>query len=411
MNAVDQLLTPNTIKSRKSAKITKNKMALLQAIYAAGKTSINDLMRELSLSFPTLSVMLNELLDQKLILQEERGESIGGRKPNLFQLNHNLFKILTIEITRFTVMLGVLDNNSNLVTPIKTYGFKISKNLNKLSSFKAIIEDYMQGYPEIWKQCSGIAISMPGLVDEKAGNNYTFFYEPDFQLASDLEIEFNKTVRIMNQAKVNCMAEQFFGPLKRKNNALIIQLDWGIGLGIIADGKIYSGKNGFSGEMGHISFKEEGELCYCGKRGCLETIVSGSALVKQAKEDILNGTPTLIKLEGEEQELLPIHIIQAALEGDQYAIQLISSLGNKLGRAIALFIQVFNPETILLTGEFTRASSILSASILQQVQTYSMTKLADNCELIISELGDRSISLGLTRLFMNKYFEERLGLN
>lgn len=109
--------------------------------------------------------------------------------------------------------------------------------------------------------------------------------------------------------------------------------------------------------------------------------------------------------------LTPEHIIQAAMDGDQYAIQLISELGSKLGRAISLFMQVFNPETIVLSGSFARTSMLMITPIQQQIQTYSMSKIATGCSLQVSTLGDNGLSYALARHFVNCYFEERINKN
>lgn len=411
MKFIEKLLDSNLGLSKKTNKSAKKKFYLLKAVYDLDKASVNDLMKSLDISFPTINSLMVEMVENKYLIQHERGESVGGRKPNLYQLSDQLFRVLTIELNHKSVRFVLLDNNSNILIEPHLFQFEISTNLNDLPSFIILVRKYLKDHKINLDQISGICISMPGLIDRNTGENFTYFYEYGFNLEKHLEHEFKKKTIIINNAKVATLAELAYGKLKNKKNALVVRLDWGISLGILSNGEIYQGKDGFSGEMGHISFANDGELCYCGKRGCLETLVSGIALVNKAKRDIEIGIPTLIASKFENSQLTHEHIIQAALDGDQYAIQLISELGSKLGRAISLFIQVFNPETIVLSGSFARTSMLMLTPIQQQIQTYSMSKIAVGCSLQVSNLGENGQSFALVRHFVNRYFEERVGMN
>ncbi|GAA4148402.1 ROK family transcriptional regulator [Sphingobacterium kyonggiense] len=407
MNSVEKVLTTNS--SNKEKKTNKKKIAILNAIFQKGKISINDLMKKLNISFPTLNAFLVDLVVQGLIIQHERGESIGGRKPNLYQLNDNLFKIVTVEVRKQSLKIQILDNNCVELVPSKTYSYQLSKDKSQLKALINTVRNYVIEAPIHWDEISGIAISMPGLIEKSKGINYSYFYEDDFQLEKQLENEFYKPTIIINDAKTSGIAEQYYGALKGKKDGVMVHLDWGIALTFISNHSLHWGKNGFAGEIGHISFKEEGELCYCGKRGCLETLISGASLVEKAKQDIEAGIPTVLNMVNLEEEIQPKHLIQAALNGDQYAIQLMTTLGNKLGKALAMILQLFNPEIVVISGEFAKASPLLSSSIQQQFHTYTMKMIANNCELVASNLGDRSNSMGLVRYFVKRYFEENLG--
>ncbi|MGJ1203437.1 ROK family protein [Sphingobacterium lactis] len=411
MNFVEDLFNFTQVKTYKAAKVAKKKFLLLKTIYEMEKATVNDLMAKMDLSFPTINSLMIDLLEQKYIVQAERGVSFGGRKPNLYQLNGGLFKILTIELNKVSAILTVMDNNCNALSESRAYEFSLTTNLDGLSNLIDLVHKHFETDPIPFEQISGIAISMPGLIDWYTGENYTYFYETGFQLESFIEKVLKKPARIVNDAKVASISERYYGHLKGAKDSLIIRLDWGISLGILARGEMALGKSGFAGEMGHISLGAEGELCYCGKRGCLETIASGLALVNRAKADIADGMPTMIVSKFKNNELRPEHIVNAALDGDQYAIQLISELGSRVGRAISIFIQIFNPETIVLTGCFAEAASLMTTPIQQQIQTFSMQKIAHNCTIEISKLGPQGQLFGLVRCFIDRYFEDRLEMN
>jgi len=151
-------------------------------------------------------------------------------------------------------------------------------------------------------------------------------------------------------------------------------------------------------------------LCYCGKRGCLETIASGVYLVNQAKADISAGVPTLLNGLVDLDDLQPQHIIEVANKGDQYAIDLISSLGRNLGKAISMLMQILNPESIVLSGKFAKAGSLITIPIQQSLNTYTMNAIRKNTVVELSPLDNNGYAKGLVRYTFEKYFEQNLDL-
>jgi predicted NBD/HSP70 family sugar kinase len=176
----------------------------------------------------------------------------------------------------------------------------------------------------------------------------------------------------------------------------MLQVDWGLGLGIIINGKLYPGKSGFSGEFGHLPIADNGVLCSCGKQGCLETIASATAIARMAKEGIKKGSSSLIQeLVGGDTDKIEIsNVIQAANLGDQFAISLFSEAGYWLGRGIAYLIQIFNPELIIIGGRVAEASQFIQAPVQQAIQTFSNHDISNDTEIKFSELGSKAGTMG-----------------
>jgi len=325
----------------------------------------------------------------------------------LYQLHHRVATILCIEIERFSVRLIVLDNNGYVLHEPLFYDHEISASASKLDDLVDIIHLYMRERQVNLDQLTAIGLSMPGLVNHRELTNQTF-YTGGMNICNYIGEKFGKYVTMLNDVKAAAFSELVFGAAKNKNNVLVILMDWGIGLGIVVNGEVYMGNDGFAGEMGHMVFVEDGNLCYCGKRGCLETIASGVYLVNQAQEDIANGTPTLLKNLTDLKRLLPQHIIQVANEGDQYAIDLISALGINLGKAISLLMQVLNPDTIVLSGKFAKAGTLITIPIQQSINTYTMNAIRKNCALELSPLDENGYAKGLMRYTFERYFEDQL---
>jgi predicted NBD/HSP70 family sugar kinase len=246
-------------------------------------------------------------------------------------------------------------------------------------------------------------IELPGLINLKQGINKTYFPDVD-NLFDELRKIFGIPVFFNHDAKVRTFAEQHFGLAKHRKNVLMLQADWGLGLGIITNGKLYSGKSGYSGEFGHLPIVDNGVLCACGKQGCLETMVSAVAVSRMAKEGIKNGNLSLIKeLVQNDLEKIDISvIIQAANQGDQFAISLFTEVGHWLGRGIAYLIQIFNPELIIIGGRVAEASQFIVAPIQQSIHTFSNRDISNNTEIKFSELGLKAGPMGVAAYALEK---------
>ena len=408
MHEVELLLqNAQNAQSTIEKKTALNKVRLLMTVFKKEMVTANNLSQEMGLSFPTINGLIVDLQEAGMLVAKEKGESIGGRRPVLYQLNHRVATILCVEIERFSVRLIVLDNNGYILHEPLSYDHEISASASKLDDLVDIIHLYLNERQVNLDQLTAIGLSMPGLVNHRELTNQTF-YTGGTNICSYIGEKFGKYVTMLNDVKAAAFSELVFGAAKNKNNVLVILMDWGIGLGIVVNGEVYMGNDGFAGEMGHMVFVEDGNLCYCGKRGCLETIASGVYLVNQAQEDIANGTPTLLKNLTDLKRLLPQHIIQVANEGDQYAIDLISALGINLGKAISLLMQVLNPDTIVLSGKFAKAGTLITIPIQQSINTYTMNAIRKNCALELSPLDENGYAKGLMRYTFERYFEDQL---
>lgn len=389
------------------------KLKLIRNIFDFGPQSNAELFTLLSISSPTSLALLSELQEENILEKKGKGASIGGRKPELFGLKDDTYYILSVDVERFKVRMAVLDNNCNYITGPVKHDIAITPDLKSLDSLFEAIESLIKSAKFDHRKLIGIGMSMPGLVDSRAGKNYTYLIPgPEGNLQELLQRKLGYPVFIQNDVKSATIAECRYGLAYGKSDALLVLMDWGIGLGIIMDGKLRSGSKGFSGEIGHIPFVEDGKLCYCGKRGCLETVASGIALARMAKEGIQSGKSSILnQLSDQEIETIePRIIIDAANKGDQYAISILSEVGVSLGRGIATLIQLFNPEVIILGGKIAAAKQYITIPILHSVNTYSMTAIRENTKVILSELGNDAGILGTVSMVIDKVLEMQIAM-
>jgi predicted NBD/HSP70 family sugar kinase len=254
----------------------------------------------------------------------------------------------------------------------------------------------------------GIGLTMPGLIDETRGINYTIKNKKYANVKERLETRFNKLVYVNNDARMQAYGEYIFGKAKGHANAVIVNWGWGIGMGLIINGKLYNGSTGFAGELSHTKFVDDGELCICGKRGCLETIGSMHVLVNTAIEGIKNGviSQLTVGFKNRVNELQPDDIINAAKSGDEFAISLLNKIGLAVGKGLSFTIQLLNPEIIVLGGVASKANRFILTPIQQALNKYCLEQISTNVEIEISENWEQSGLLGVTAMLFQELFSD-----
>lgn len=372
-----------------------HKKHILRTIYFNGSLSNSELSKQIKLSTPKINSLLVELIEDKLVEELGRGDSSGGRRPNIYGLVKNGFYVVGITININRTIISIFNSNNEEVSGPHYFPIKMQSKLEIFNRVNEKLEKVVRESNIDRHKILVAGIELPGLINQKLGSNKTYF--PHIKnLAKELKKIFGITVYFNHDSKVRAFAEQHFGLAKNKKNVLMLQVDWGLGLGIIINGKLYAGKSGFSGEFGHLPITDNGVLCSCGKQGCLETIVSAIAITRLAKEGIKNGNSSLIeKLVGGDIEKIEIStVIQAANFGDQFAIALFTEVGHWLGRGIAYLIQIFNPELIIIGGRVAEARQFILAPVQQSINTYANRDISNDTEIKFSELGSKAGTIG-----------------
>lgn len=390
------------------------KLKAVKYLYTKGAKTNADICNRLNISSPTSIAMLNELIVEGVVEKQGRGKSIGGRKPELYGLCDGSLFVLSIQLETLKTRVALFDTNNKIVREEETSAIRLTKDLGALDAVCEFANGLVRQAGVDPRKLVGVGISMPGLMSAKEGSNHTYLLTGDGpdSLQQLFEQRLGKPVFIQNDAKSATLAEYRFGLAHGRRDVLVLSIDWGMGMGIIMDGKLRTGTSGFSGEFGHIPLVEEGELCYCGKRGCLETVASGRAIVRVAKEGMLAGQRTLLsQLPGPETEHLTLEqVVEAANRGDQFAINILAEAGTALGKGIAILIQLFNPELIILGGKIAEAKSLLLPAVQQAINTYCMTQLREKTSIEVSELGQNAVILGSVATVMENIFESYLEL-
>jgi glucokinase-like ROK family protein len=237
-----------------------------------------------------------------------------------------------------------------------------------------------------------VGATVPGLVDQETG---TCVLAPnlawrDFPLRSALAEELGVPVVVNNVAQAAAIAEGRVGAARGARFYVWIHVGSGVGSGIVLDGKIFFGRRGFSGEIGHCPVVHPGPPCGCGRLGCLETVASAKAIVRAAEAAVAAGEPTVLA------ELPPplssTAVAAAAREGDPVARRILGEASEYLGRGISYLLNILNPEMVVLGGAIAQAGETLVGPVRASVARHSL--LPAGVAVVPSTLGNRAEVLG-----------------
>jgi N-acetylglucosamine repressor len=388
------------------------KTRLLKYVYEHGASTMVDILSAMGISSPTCQILINELMADDVLEKKGKGESIGGRKPDTYQLKDGMFYVVSLDMERFKTRIAIFDNNNNNISGVTVLPIGITRDQSSIEDLHRFIQELISSSLINKDKLLGIGICMPGLIDAEAGTSATYLRTDDEtkSLQEVLSAKFGYPVFLQNDVKCAAIAESRYGLARGVSDALVVLMDWGIGLGIIMDGKMRKGSKGYSGEIGHIPFIDEGTLCYCGKKGCLETVASGIALARMAKEGIQSGQDSLLNelSDYEIDKIEPQVVIDAANRGDQYAINILSVVGRNLGKGIATLIQLFNPEVIILGGKIAQAKQYITIPIIQSINTYSMTEIRGDTRIVSSMLGADTGILGMVSIVIDSILDQQI---
>ncbi|MDB5016743.1 MAG: nagC 2, partial [Mucilaginibacter sp.] len=372
----------------KTVKSTQLKNMIIKCLYFDKAMSCAELSELFDKSIPSIAKAVNELIDEGFVIEQGYAPSSGGRRPLMYAINANAMYILAIAMDQLSTRIQLVDLLNQPVADFMMFELKLLNNDKALNQLTDNINKYIVESGINKDKIAGIGIGMPGFINPVEGINYTYLDAGDKSLTQHIFDETGLPTYIDNDSSLIALAEQKFGTAKSQKEVMVINLGWGIGLGMIVNGELFRGRNGFAGEFSHIPLSEDGALCECGKRGCLETEASMLVVTKRAIEGIEQGRVTSLKRvdEGHSKQMGDA-VMEAANNGDQFAIELFSEAGYKIGKALAILIHIMNPQTIVLSGRGAKVGKILFAPIQQALHRYCIPRLSGGTKLLISELG------------------------
>lgn len=379
------------------------KRLIINYLDVTGNVTIAELGKELNISAPKITNMVAELIEDGLIKDYGKVDSTGGRRASLYGLEAESCFFIGVDIKRFYINIGLLDFKKNLVTVNEKISYKLENSAEAYQQLISIIKQFIDELPVSREKVLGMGINLSGRVNHTTGYSYSFFHFHEEPLSQTIENEIGIQTFIENDSRAMAYGEFCSGAVNNEKNVLFVNMDYGVGLGILIDGKVYYGKSGFSGEFGHIPFFNNEIICHCGKKGCLETEASGIALLRNFKNKIEQGsTSSLIKKGKDINELRVSDIAHAARNEDVLSIELIAEIGEKMGKGLAVLINIFNPELVVLGGTLAETGDYIKLPIKSALNKYSLNLVSSDTQLLISKLGEKAGVIGGCLLARNR---------
>lgn len=391
---------------KKSTRNSVIKKYIINYYIKNGNSTIADLSKEIDLSVPTVTKLIEEMCTEGYINDCGKLETVGGRHPILYGLNPKSAYFVGVDIKHFSINLGLINMNGDLVDIQTGIPFKMENTKEILDDLCLKISKFIKKQKIDRDRILNIGVNISGRVNPESGYSYSLFYFNETPLADILSEKLGYRVMIDNDTRSMAYGEYISGCVKDEKNIIFVNISWGLAIGIIIDGKIYTGKSGFSGEFGHIKTYDNEILCHCGKKGCLETEASGLAIHRRLNELVAAGASSSLSSKILNGELVTIKDITTAVnEEDVLCIELVEELGQKLGIQIAGLINIFNPELVIIGGSISVTEDYILQPLKTSVKKYSLNIVNKDSKIVISQLKEKAGIIGACMMARSRLFE------
>ena len=384
------------------------KYQVFRELYYNHYLSCAELSEILGKSIPVIAKVIEQLSDAGYVVDTGYAPSSGGRRPQVYALKADKMYVVTVAMDQLFTKIAITDLHQKEITPVETFPLTLAGNKDTVKNLVEIINGIVQKSGIDYSKIIGVGIGMPGFVNTTHGINHTYLPVEDKTLNLRLQLQalLNLPVVIDNDSSVIALAELRFGLARKSQDVMVINIGWGIGLGMIIQGKLFRGFAGYAGELSHIPISDSDILCDCGKRGCLETEATLRVVVDKAIEEIKDKKTSRINFEGNREQVSEA-IMTAANQGDPDAIDLLTDMAYKIGKAIAILIHIVNPELIVISGRGIHSGRLLMPPIEQALNKFCIPRLVEHTSVKESALGPNASLMGAAALVIDNFFDEK----
>lgn len=386
-------------------KWSASKTALLNLLIEHGGQTIAELSSSLGVSVPYTTKTLNELIEDGLIEVTGKKDNYSKRAPKIYNIIATSGYFLGIDTGKQSLTFGICDFCGNMVAEPELIHFDYQDTPTCFDHFINLINEYIQRSGIARSQIKKACMSIGGRVNPEIGCAYNYFTCTEMPLAETLEERLNLPFCIDNDTRCMTYGEYLKGVCKGLRNIIFVNVSWGIGIGIIFNGKLYLGKSGFSGEIGHMHIYNNDIICHCGKTGCMETETSGSALLRKMKEALENGRTSVLsdKVKNQHQELTLQDILDAIKKEDVLSIETLQKVAVELGTNLAGIINIFNPEMLVIGGDLSVTGAYLTQPICMGIKKFSLNMVNEDSQVAASTLKEHAGLIGACLMARSKY--------
>jgi len=362
-----------------------NRDLVLKTIIDHDAISRAEIARRTHLTRATVSDMVAILTREGLVKEIGYGESIGGKAPILLSLVSDSRYLIGLDLAQDRFSGSVVNLRGETKYSVE---YPVD-NKDREQALQLVYKILDQLTRKQWKPLVGIGVGTPGLVNTREGIivNAVNLEWQDLPLGQLLEKKYKIPVLVLNDSQAAAIGEFVYGGEHPSDqNLIVVNARYGIGAGILINGRLFQGDAGWAGEIGHVVVQENGELCRCGKQGCLETVSSVRAVLKKLNLDSLDEAQASFAL------------------GDRTSQRVVAAAAHYLGISLANLISMLNIQKIILTGDMTCFGAAWLDVVKESMRSASLSRLSENTELELGRLDYRACVLGASAfLLLNGY--------
>jgi glucokinase-like ROK family protein len=386
-----------------------NKIKILGLIRDFGTISRAELVTKSGLSAPTVTRIVNGLIhEEKLVISVGMGTSNGGRPPVLLKFNGEKNYIIGVDLGATTTRGVLSDLNGKYIEEID-FPTRLEAGFDEIMKDVAGLINNLAGSEKKSARYTiyGVGIAVAGLIDMKKD---LVEYSPDFDwhnvdIIKALRDKVEYPVIFDNVTRLMALGGMCYGKGQRMRNFICVNVGYGIGSGIIANGELLMGSEGFAGEFGHMTIDKDSDIqCNCTKYGCLEALASGKAIALTAQSRLARGQQSLLNemCGGDISKVTTKMVADAAKEGDELALNVFRRAMEYIGIGVANLVNLFNPEMIVIGGGVSMAGDIFFNSIKEVVAKHIMQSTPRDVPIYPVAYGQNAALMGAFALILNK---------
>lgn len=400
-----------------------NRTLVLNCIRVQGPLARVTIARRTGLSRTTVSSIVDALLKEGLVREGSTVSAApsGGRRATLVHFNEAAGRILGVDLGRSHLTLLVTDLAANVIA---RHSGPFDCSLGPGVCLPQLIRElrtFASSSSIAWNSVVGLGLGIPGPLDAEQRMLVAPPRMPGWHgvdILRYLRRELKVPVYLGNDANMGALGESRFGAGRGLADFAYVKVGTGIGCGLVIAGDIYRGSRGSAGEFGHITIDEDGPLCDCGNRGCLETMAAASQIVADAQQGaslrrILGVSApafTGARALEERQDVDVADVVLAALDGDAACRAAIERAGELIGVALASLVNLFSPAMILLDGSVVRAGELVLDPMRRTLVARSLRAASADVQIVTGALGDNAIALGGVAMVLDAAFGSPDGL-
>ena len=368
----------------------RNRQRVVGVLRERGRLSQAEIARVTGLSRTTVHSLVAELKGWAMVQEVDavQPDARGGRPAIQLVLRDASQAVLGIDFGHSHVQVAIADMARN-VRAERRCDLDVNHHaVEALDTSARLAAETLAESGFERSSLVGAGIGIPGPVDREHGTAGSATILPGWvglRIASEMQRRLGIPVEIENDANLGALAELTWGAGRDCSNFAYVKAATGIGAGLVIDGRLLRGASGTAGEIGHTTLDEEGALCYCGNRGCLETVASGPSIIRL----VANGS------DGADGSALTLeHVVELVVDGDVRARRAVSDAGREIGVAVAGLCNLINPERVIVGGMLSRAGEVLLQPLRESLRRHAVQAAAEKVEVVQAVFVERAELLG-----------------